>query len=429
MIRQYIKQGLVLIKQNRFYTAVYVLGTGLAITMVMIMAIVYHIRTANIAPESNRDRMLIVNSGFARKENSRVGGLLSSRTVKECFYSLETAELVTAATGIDLPAYVGDFYLSTSGSLDRYKSYVRCTDANFFKVFNYSFIVGKPFTEEEFQSGIKTAVITESLARNLFKETNVQGRSILINDNEYRVSGVVKDVSNIMNYTEGDVWIPYSAIPTVRDYSTFNEIVGILHAYILAEKPSDFNMIKEEIEQKRQTYNLSFDEWKYEIRDDHILSNMHSVLEQMDYRVDIKTQMWRYGWIAFLFLLIPAINLSGLMSSRMQERIVELGIRKAFGANRMTLVSQVLTENFLLTLIGGFFGLIASSMIVFGLRNLLFAVAFKDFVEMNISFSMLFNLPVFLYAFGFCMILNVLSSIIPVWATTRRSIVQSLYDK
>ena len=50
MYKQYLRQAWQLMKQNRFFSAVYIIGTGLAISMVMVMAIAYHIRTANMAP-------------------------------------------------------------------------------------------------------------------------------------------------------------------------------------------------------------------------------------------------------------------------------------------------------------------------------------------------------------------------------------------
>ena len=68
-------------------------------------------------------------------------------------------------------------------------------------------------------------------------------------------------------------------------------------------------------------------------------------------------------------LLVPAINLSGMISSRMDDRLAEMGIRKAFGANRKQLLNQVLWENLRLTCIGGLMGLIVSwGLLVLG-RN------------------------------------------------------------
>lgn len=70
-------------------------------------------------------------------------------------------------------------------------------------------------------------------------------------------------------------------------------------------------------------------------------------------------------------MLVPAVNLSGLTSSRMQERISEMSIRKAFGATKGTLGHQMLTENLLMTLLGGIAGLTASFIVVYFIRNLL----------------------------------------------------------
>ena len=49
MYKQYFKQAWNLMKQNRFFSTVYIIGTGLAISMVMVMAVVFHIRSDSIA--------------------------------------------------------------------------------------------------------------------------------------------------------------------------------------------------------------------------------------------------------------------------------------------------------------------------------------------------------------------------------------------
>ena len=49
--------------------------------------------------------------------------------------------------------------------------------------------------------------------------------------------------------------------------------------------------------------------------------------------------------------------------------------------------------------------------------------------NVQLTFDMLFNLPLFLSAFGLCVVLNLLSSLLPVWKATRRPIVDSINDK
>jgi putative ABC transport system permease protein len=59
-----------------------------------------------------------------------------------------------------------------------------------------------------------------------------------------------------------------------------------------------------------------------------------------------------------LFMLLPALNLVNLNSSRIMERSSEIGVRKAFGATSSTLALQFIVENIVLTLLGGALGLI-----------------------------------------------------------------------
>src|SRR4029079_2215998 len=63
---------------------------------------------------------------------------------------------------------------------------------------------------------------------------------------------------------------------------------------------------------------------------------------------------------ALLFMLLPTVNLVNLNVSRILERASEIGVRKAFGASSRALVGQFVTENLLLTLVGGALGLLGS---------------------------------------------------------------------
>lgn len=59
-----MKQLFNLIRQHRFYTAVCVIGTAVTLAFVMVVVMVYDFRTADIAPETERSRMMY-NTGAA----------------------------------------------------------------------------------------------------------------------------------------------------------------------------------------------------------------------------------------------------------------------------------------------------------------------------------------------------------------------------
>ena len=156
MYKVYFMQAVQMLKQNKFFSIIYIAGTGLAIAMVMILAILYYFHTANIEPESYRNRMMIIQSGkVAQKDGKGFGSSqLSYPTIKECFYPMQIPEAVTAV----IPLGEQSEFIQLQGNKNIYNGLVMGTDAAFWKVFNFTFLSGTPYTEEEFTSGIRKAV-------------------------------------------------------------------------------------------------------------------------------------------------------------------------------------------------------------------------------------------------------------------------------
>ncbi|KAA5430753.1 FtsX-like permease family protein, partial [Bacteroides cellulosilyticus] len=146
---------------------------------------------------------------------------------------------------------------------------------------------------------------------------------------------------------------------------------------------------------------------------------------------DLPMLYLQYGIALFIILLVPSLNLCGLSNSRMQQRVSELGVRKAFGATGSTLIRQILNENLVLTLIGGIVGLVFSYLAVYVMRTWLFTNSQNIGTAGDFSLSMdaLFSPMVFVLAFVFCLVINLLSAGLPAWLATRRTIVDSLNDK
>ena len=138
--------------------------------------------------------------------------------------------------------------------------------------------------------------------------------------------------------------------------------------------------------------------------------------------------------IVLVLLLVPALNMSGLIASRMESRLAEMGIRKTFGAWRSTLLNMVLWENLLLTFLGGFIGLLVAWVCLFLGRGWVFTILDSYATRVAgdaayVSGEMLFAPLVFVCALGLCLVLNILSAFIPAWWSLRHPIVQSLYEK
>lgn len=149
--------------------------------------------------------------------------------------------------------------------------------------------------------------------------------------------------------------------------------------------------------------------------------------------IDWNALLRKNALILLVLLIVPALNLSGMIASRMDSRRNEIGIRKSFGARRGRLLSQVLWENLLLTVIGGVLGLVIAWIFIYGgadwIINNISGNELDPKLNVNLSRvtpDMLFAPAVFGCAFLFCVVLNIISALIPAWQALRKPIANSL---
>ncbi len=430
------KQAWQLIRQHKLFSAIYIAGTALGISMVMVMAIMDYVKTADISPEINRSRMMYVKSiQMTSSDTVRFkypnSGRLSYNAVKEFLMPLKNVETISIMTsGADLASLPGD------DNLVKIKS--RFVDANYWRVFNFRFLAGKPFSDADYASGLDVAVITESLAKKFFASSDVAvGQNVEYGFKPYRVVGVVKDVSYVLDDTYAQIWINFTSD---EDYDEgWNERGGMMgtisKVFLLARSVSDFKTINNEVNERVRLYNAQGPEWRADFlgqpdKRGTAINRFASNIKPNMKKIRIQNIL-----IVFLLLLVPAINLSGMNGTRMEHRLSEMGVRKAFGASRSKLVNQVLTENLLLTGLGGLAGLLLSYLVIFFTKNWIldlgkiFAEPIFEGASVNFSMSMLFNLKIFVIVLLACLAMNILSALVPVYRSLRKSITDSLNIK
>lgn len=419
MLKQYLKQAIQIIRENRLVSTISILGTAISIMMIMIVLLIMQIQLVNYYPENKRDRMLYAEGGathvISMDQERESQGNMSVETAKACFYSLTTPETVTAF-------YSGDFAFSLPTRMAFNSFPVKGVDSNFWKVFSFHFTKGNPFSEADFDSGMKQIVLSETIARRFFGTTDVIGQEILLNRVPYRICGVVEDVSEAASTAYAAAWVPYSSIPAImRQEADFENIRGLLSVVILARDASDFESIRNELATKLAQYNQTKRDYKVDFH-----RNPVTRWEKLRGSVGQTYVEWKDYWLetgALLLLLIvvPALNLLGVTQSSIQKRQAEIGVRKAFGATNRDIIRQVLCENAVTTLLGGFVGFVLSLLVL---------PLCKDFLlhssDTTLSFSMLVRPSAFILALLFSLLLNLLSAGIPAWWISRKAIVEAV---
>ncbi len=166
MVIHYIKQVGNLIRKEKLFSWIYIIGTALSVTVVMLLAILLYLRTANIYPENNRNRMLVLKSGMviADKGGGRSSSALSRQLIEGTLSDVDGVETISVCKGNS-----GDeITVRISDGTKQYIVKPKYVDDNFWRVFSFDFQDGRPFSREEFAAGIKTVIISESLARKIW---------------------------------------------------------------------------------------------------------------------------------------------------------------------------------------------------------------------------------------------------------------------
>lgn len=351
------KQTLASVRQQPVLSIVAVTGTALAIFLIMVVVMMQQVMVAPFSPESNRDRLLHAQYGSIKALNESDGwssnGPISEKSAKALYKSLDTPEAVT----------IHQAFLETSSAVIPGGTPVEVdlskTDDDFWKVFDFRFIHGKPYDKAAFDAGLKQAVITRSVARAVFGTEDVVGREFKLDYTAYSVAGVVEDVSTLASAAYAQVWIPYTSSPV----ETWNSgLMGSMRATLLAKSRDDFDAIKKEVEHNYAKYNEEIvpTGWKFVPFGRPYDQETASICFDASSEPDVTISRRKRFVVYLILLIVPAINLSSMTDSRMRQRVSEIGVRRAFGCLRSEIALQIISESLIITLFAGALGWLMS---------------------------------------------------------------------
>ncbi|MBR1500033.1 MAG: ABC transporter permease [Bacteroidaceae bacterium] len=422
---RYFRQALAMMREERLFSGIYIVGTALAIAFTMVIAVVYYAKLADIAPEVNRSRTVYVKGMAKRAVNDTLRWEPTSYTatqVKEWLYTLKSAEVVSAT--VNASRYTSDRQYLKCDNHKLVPVVTRMVDANFFKVYQFRFVYGRPFTQEEclnenyyIENAAVPAVISRDIAEQAFgKDVDPVGKTLnygfLI-----RIVGVIEPTSSIMEESFGQLFLALDqeaerVIVVLKEGCTVKdlekELAEIARKRSVSDKEYDYSIISTLLPHAQM-----------KMSEDGVALPWSSVFKSLFPKV-------------FVLLLVPALNLSGLVAARMRRRVAEMGVRKAFGAKRRTLLTQVIAENLVLTLCGGFVGLVITWLLLYVFRSwLFFAVGNTAFTlpEPTVDGEMLFSPLIFVIGLAVCIVLNLMAALIPAWISLRNPIVESMNEK
>jgi len=266
------------------------------------------------------------------------------------------------------------------------------TTTNMLYVREWSLTEGRSFTEEELRSAAKVALLGQTVVENLFGGLDPLGHIIRINNVPFTVIGVLEPKGQDPRGHDQDdtIYVPVTTAQKKLFGTIFPGMVRLI--MVKAKSPEDLSLAEEQItELLRQRHRIGQRQ-----DDDFTVRNLTQMMQSAEQSAQVMNLL--LGAIASVSLLVGGIGIMNIMLVSVTERTREIGIRMAIGAKTWDIRLQFIIEALILSLIGGFAGLIAgvsASKIISALAgwstvitplSLLLALGFSAFVGVFFGF-------------------------------------------
>ncbi|MBA4223852.1 MAG: multidrug ABC transporter substrate-binding protein [Methylobacterium sp.] len=292
--------------------------------------------------------LAIIQAGNVTQGGVRLGAGASSTLTDEDAKAVaaEVEDVVASASVITTRAQA--VYAGTNWSTT-----ITATDLDFFTAREWGLAEGRLFEPEELRRGEIVAIIGQTVAKNLFGESDPLGQMFRIRNVPFKVIGVMsgKGQSALGQDQDDVIFVPLDTGRrriVGRNYARDRSVQTIMVKFASEEA------INPGIEQTRallrQRHRLTEDQ-----EDDFIVRNLTEIANTAT--AAASTLSWLLAAVAGVSLLVGGIGIMNIMLVSVTERTREIGLRLAVGARQRDVLSQFLIEATTLATIGGAVGI------------------------------------------------------------------------
>lgn len=241
------------------------------------------------------------------------------------------------------------------------EDFVVLADSNFFKLFDFAFLLGDGLTALNQANSI---VLTREAAARYFGDADPMGKTLTAPGGEFKVTGVCEDVPANSHF-KFNALLSANTFPFVKQqnftgfsaYTYFKLKPGTQPAAVEAKFPKMVDtyaaaQIERDLGKSWADYKKEGNGYRYFLQP---LTSIH--LDPTHFEAQMKVGGNRTSVnimiaVAILILVIACINFMNLATARSAERAREVGLRKVMGSFKRQLVTQFLTESIVLSMIG-----------------------------------------------------------------------------
>ncbi|RAP58517.1 ABC transporter permease [Oleiagrimonas sp. MCCC 1A03011] len=377
MMAYYVALALRSLKRNKILTALMVLAIAVGIGASMTMLTVLHVLSGNPIPHKS-EKLYHVQIDPRGTYGYRPGMEPPNQVTW-----MDGMNLLQAGKADNQALMTGGLLAvkAESSMLDPFFEPARYTTSGFFPMFDVPFQYGHAWGARDDQGAARVAVISHALNEKLFGGKDSVGHVLRLGGQTFQIVGVLGDWrpnphfydlnSTSYNGNEG-IYIPLSTSQEAHfrhngsttcwgsgadgKDMTRNTRCAWLQFWVQLNTPANANAYRQFlVHYSQQQKALGRFQRPPGVR-------LRNVMQWLRYNQVVPANVRLQTWLAFGFLLVCLINTVGLMLAKFMRRQGELSVRRAMGASRRTLFTQLLVESGVVGLAGGAGGLLLAML-------------------------------------------------------------------
>ena len=346
MLKNYFKIAVRNLLKNRLYSIINISGLTIGLTCFILIALYIQYELSYDSHHEKADRIYRV----AQWQDGNVVDGSDRFSITPMPLGLAIREEIPEVETVTILS-VNEIVLSYQEKV--FNQQVLYGDEYLFEVFTIPVVEGMG---KEALKDPNNVILTESLAKKYFGAESPIGKDLILNNNRpLTVRGIIKDAPKNQHFS-------YNFITSIKNYGDHEHNVNSWNSnnyrtYVVLPKEfspealeAKFALFDERVEAvyKDMTFVPVPPQYFLQpLKEIHL----HSAISfEMGANSDIR-YVYLFACIAFIILLLAAINYMNLATARSALRAKEVGMRKVLGARREQLIYQLLGESFLMTLI------------------------------------------------------------------------------
>ncbi len=352
---------------------------------------------------------------FGGQTSLQAGGERAGRRLR-----LRLADVDAAASAVPLvrawsPEYIHEV---TVASGTRQASYLARAVAPVYGIIrNEPVLAGRFLDAEDVRLQRRVVFLGSEVARKLFGAGDPVGQQVRLQGMLFTIVGVQKEKIQLANYNRPDkecVFIPYTTAGQLWNTEYLND--WVYQVVDPAQGARATTLVREQLA-RRLRFNPA-DERALRVFGSEQTEKMTSGIV-----LGLKLVL---GFIGVLTLAIGGVGVMNILLVSVTERTREIGLRKALGARRRTILAQFLVEGLVTTFAGGAAGVVMACAAAWALSPQPFLSELLDDATRAGDIHLVISLRLLGTAAGVLMVVGLASSLVPAWRASRLDPIEAL---